>query len=67
VQPGPRSTQCKDGTQTCDPSGLKWQDCAGEVLPANETCDDSVDNDCDGQVDEGCAVKVNLPISGDCV
>jgi hypothetical protein len=69
---GPAGTrskgQCKDGTQTCDASGLKWnQGCTGEVLPAKETCDDKIDNNCNGQVDEGCPVKVNVPVSGDCV
>lgn len=65
---GTRSVgQCKDGVQTCDPSGMQWLTCAGEVLPASEACNDGIDNNCDGQVDEGCVVTATVPVSGDCV
>ncbi len=44
---------CKSGTQTCQ-SGV-WTACVGQVLPASkETCQDNRDNNCNGQVDEGC-------------
>lgn len=34
-----------------------WGACLGEQLPtASETCGDSIDNDCDGQVDGGCTL-----------
>ncbi len=52
---GPAGTQgmgiCKGGMQTC--KGGKWEaTCEGEVLPeANETCN-SLDDNCNGQVDE---------------
>ncbi|MBK9261088.1 MAG: putative metal-binding motif-containing protein [Polyangiaceae bacterium] len=54
---GPMGTQdtgiCKGGTQTCDAAG-KWGPCEGEVVPAAaETCE-GTDENCDGQVDEGC-------------
>ena len=41
---------CKAGVQSCK-DGF-WSECAGEVMPENEACD-NVDNDCDGTVDEG--------------
>jgi hypothetical protein len=41
---------CHDGVQTC--AGGQWGACVGEALPGAETCD-GLDNDCNGQVDEG--------------
>ncbi len=56
---GPSGTEnkgiCKAGTQTC--SNGQWGACEGEVLPAaQETCGDNLDNNCDGNTDEGCVV-----------
>lgn len=44
----PDGTTCY-GTQTCTTSG--WEDC---IFP-NEICGDGIDNNCDGEVDEGCS------------
>lgn len=59
---GPTGTMgvgaCIAGTRTCAADGLAWGACAGEVLPAAETCATPVDDDCDGSVNEegaGCA------------
>ena len=41
---------CVGGSQQCGPAG--WGECQGEVLPETEVCDDGVDNDCDGDVDD---------------
>jgi hypothetical protein len=41
---------CHAGTQTC--VGGQWGSCVGQVLPTTETCD-GLDNDCNGQVDDG--------------
>jgi hypothetical protein len=45
---------CKPGHQRCA-SGV-WGECADAILPELETCDGK-DNDCDGDVDEGCECK----------
>ncbi|MCE5194674.1 MAG: hypothetical protein LLF28_04340 [Nitrospiraceae bacterium] len=51
---------CQAGTQTC--SGGQWGTCVGEVLPTEEICGDNLDNNCNGQVDEGCGCGITLPI-----
>ena len=60
---GPAGTEgvgvCKGGTQTC--SAGSWGSCAGQVLPSPETPGDSLDNDCNGQVDEAAAPAPEAP------
>jgi len=62
-QPGRRGVgACVDGMQTCQGTGEfpEWGPCQGGIRPGAEACD-SVDNDCNGCVDDdpGCCV-VNL-------
>ncbi|MGB9599253.1 MAG: MopE-related protein, partial [Myxococcota bacterium] len=48
---------CKSGLHDCIFVNNKWQwtECKGYILPEpGETCDDKLDNDCDGYTDEGC-------------
>jgi hypothetical protein len=58
--PGAESTcsgsnvgECRSGSKTCKSDGT-WGPCTGVVGPTAEICNDGKDNNCDGQVDEGC-------------
>jgi hypothetical protein len=42
---------CQGGEQTCLENGL-WGNCDGEVFPVGEVCGDSIDNNCNGAMDE---------------
>lgn len=45
---------CQKGSQGC--VGGSWEECHGAIEPAEESCDaDMLDEDCDGQVNEGCS------------
>ncbi len=42
---------CVGGNQTCTPQGY-WGTCGGEVTPVGEKCANSIDDNCNGMVDE---------------
>jgi hypothetical protein len=44
---------CKAGQRACQADGT-FGACTGEVLPTAESCGTLVDDNCDGQVNEGC-------------
>jgi hypothetical protein len=66
---GPAGTEnvglCKGGVQTCDADGKGWGACEGQVVPAQETCFNDTDDDCNGQVNEGGAGCVCAPNSSE--
>ncbi len=51
---------CHAAQMECVPADefAVWSECQGEVLPGEEICDDGLDNDCDGEVDEDCTPPV---------
>lgn len=55
---GPNGTEnvgiCHGGTRTCNAQGTGYGPCEGQVTPQTEICGNGQDDNCDGQVDEGC-------------
>lgn len=54
---------CVAGTKLCDAEGTGYGACMGEVLPQAESCTTAGDDDCDGQVNEGCSCPPNTTTS----
>ncbi len=54
---------CRSGTETCDASGTGYGACAGYVGPSTEVCGNSVDDNCDGNTDEGCVTCAPGPVT----
>ena len=44
---------CHGGTRTCNAAGTAFGPCDGEVIPATDSCLNSLDDDCDGVVNNG--------------
>lgn len=62
---------CKAGKQSCTASSDKktssWGDCTGAVAPGTEVCDAAgLDENCDGQSNEGCECVNGASIPCDC-
>ncbi|MGK3962514.1 MopE-related protein [Sorangium sp. So ce118] len=45
--------ECASGTALCDAQGTSLGPCEGEALPQPESCATPVDDDCDGEANEG--------------
>ncbi len=63
---GPAGTagvgSCKAGTRACNSQGTAYGNCTGEVQPATEACNNTLDDDCDGQANEGCSVTYQFSV-----
>lgn len=58
------ASPCRRGVSTCGADG-RWGACVGAVSPSADRCGDLVDNDCDGVVDNGCALlDAGVPSDG---
>ena len=44
--------ECQAGTRTCNDQGTGYGACLGQVIPQIEICNNNLDENCDGQVDE---------------
>ena len=44
--------ECAEGSQTCNDFGTAFTTCLGSVTPITEVCDNGLDDDCDGEIDE---------------
>jgi hypothetical protein len=64
---------CVKGMQSCVAVGEfgQWGSCqgwnCGPTTPPPEVCDNGVDEDCDGVIDDGCSLTVPVDIDGDCL
>ncbi|MBK8257730.1 MAG: hypothetical protein IPK82_34310 [Polyangiaceae bacterium] len=50
---------CKAGERVCNPDGLSFGPCEGDILPAAEICTNGIDDNCNGAIDE------NVDVDGD--
>ncbi len=57
---------CQPGYQTCI-NGTQWSSCFNQTFPlASDLCNNNIDDDCDGQVDEGCTLQNQTPQTTPC-
>ncbi|MBU52173.1 MAG: hypothetical protein CL920_26060 [Deltaproteobacteria bacterium] len=51
------TARCKEGSFVCAGDKASWTTCDKQITPLQEVCGDSLDNDCDGTVDEQCPTQ----------
>jgi len=56
---------CMAGIQTCNPDGLGYGPCVGEVLPGTQTCG-MTDEDCNGVLGDGAGCACTPGTTGPC-
>ena len=57
---------CRDGMRTCTSEGRWPEGCPGQVLSTVEDCGNDKDDDCDGQVNDGCPCDIGGLNEGIC-
>jgi len=69
VYTGPAGTEnvgaCQAGAQICLAGG-QWSACTGEVVPVAEILANGIDDNCNGQVDEGGCDPTGTPLGESC-
>lgn len=63
---------CTMGTQQCTgtPEFHGWGKCSGwqcGTVPPDEICNNGIDDNCNGLVDEGCGITMPVNLNGDCL
>jgi len=59
---GTETGTCREGIQSC--VNGKWGECTGQIEPVTEICSNTEDDNCNGQVNEGCPDYILLCQNG---
>jgi hypothetical protein len=56
---------CQYGNKVCENG--RWSECIGSINPMLEICNNGVDDDCDGAIDETCGIQDEEILAGDSI